>query len=147
MTDARSVNLSTGGLPTTILDAEPAEALAALDAAMAVPGPNRRAEVAAVAARWPRFLDAWSQLGALGRDDVEAYAYFRVGYHRGLDRLRASGWRGSGYVRWEHETNRCFLRALRGLRDGAARIGEHEEAERCALFLVQLDPSGVPAEG
>ena len=106
-----------------------------------------RAEVAAVAARWPKFLDAWAQLGALGRDDVEAYAYFRVGYHRGLARLRASGWRGSGYVRWQHETNRGFLRALRGLRDSAARIGETEEAERCALFLVQLDPSGVPATG
>ena len=147
MSDARSVNLSTGGLPTTVLDPEPADALAALNAAMAIGGPMGRAEVAAVAARWPKFLDAWAQLGALGRDDVEAYAYFRVGYHRGLDRLRASGWRGSGYVRWQHETNRGFLRALRGLRDSAARIGEIEEAERCALFLVQLDPSGVPATG
>ncbi len=147
MSDARTVNLSSGGLPTTVLDPEPAEALAALDTAMAVSGPERRAEVAAVAARWPKFLDAWAQLGSLGRDDVEAYAYFRVGYHRGLDRLRASGWRGSGYVRWQHETNRGFLRALRGLRDSAARIGEHEEAERCALFLLQLDPSGVPAAG
>jgi hypothetical protein len=147
MSDARSVNLSTGGLPTTVLDPEPADARAALEAAMATGGPMGRAAVASVAAQWPTFLDAWAQLGALGRDDVEAYAYFRVGYHRGLDRLRASGWRGSGYVRWQHETNRGFLRALRGLRDSAARIGETEEAERCAMFLVQLDPSGVPAEG
>ena len=147
MSDARSVNLSTSGLPTTVLDPEPADALSALQTAMAIEGPMGRAEVAAVAARWPTFLDAWAQLGALGRDDVEAYAYFRVGYHRGLDRLRASGWRGSGYVRWQHETNRGFLRALRGLRDSAARIGETDEADRCAMFLVQLDPSGVPAQG
>ena len=60
-----------------------------------------------VATRWrpsprrhPRFLDAWAELGDLGRDDVERYAYYRVGYHRGLDALRANGWRGSGYVRW-----------------------------------------------
>ena len=48
----------------------------------------------AVVDRWPRFLDAWARLGELARDEVEAYAYFRVGYHRGLDRLRQSGWRG-----------------------------------------------------
>ena len=91
-------------------------------------------------ARWPRFLDGWARLGQLGRDDVEAYACFRVGYHRGLDRLRQSGWRGSGYVRWRHETNRGFLRALDGLRRMAAAIGETDEAERCAQFIGQLDP-------
>ena len=58
----------------------------------------------------------------------------------GLDRLRQSGWRGSGYVRWRHETNRGFLRALDGLREQAAAIGEADEAERCAMFLHQLDP-------
>ena len=51
----------------------------------------------------------------------------------------ASGWRGSGYVRWEHPDNRGFLRALDALR-AAAAIGEQPEAERCALFLRQLDP-------
>jgi hypothetical protein len=70
-----------------------------------------------------------------------------VGYHRGLDRLRANGWRGSGYVRWREETNRGFLRALRGLGQAAARIGEQDEAERCAQFLAQLEPSGVPETG
>ena len=48
---------------------------------------------------------------------------------------------GSGYVRWEHETNRGFLRALNGLRRSAAAIGEADEEARCAEFLVQLDPS------
>jgi hypothetical protein len=90
-------------------------------------------------ARWPSYLDAWAQLGRRARDDVEAYACFRVGYHRGLDRLRQAGWRGSGYVRWARESNRGFLRALHGLGQAAARLGEHEEAERCDLFVRQLD--------
>ena len=98
-------------------------------------------------ARWPRYLDAWARLGDLARDDVEAYACYRVGYHRGLDRLRGSGWRGSGYVRWADEDNRGFLRCLRGLGRTAATLGEDDEAARCAQFLDQLDPGGVPAQG
>jgi hypothetical protein len=133
------------GPPDTVLDDEPAEALAALGDALDRPEPERREAVAAVVARWPRFLDAWARLGALGRDDVERYAYYRVGYHRGLDRLRASGWRGSGYVRWQHPQNRGFLRALDGLRESAGAIGESDEAERCAAFLRQLDPDWPPA--
>ncbi len=76
----------------------------------------------------------------LGRDSVEGYACARVGYHRGLDRLRQSGWRGSGYVRWEHETNRGFLRALDALRQRAGEIGEADEEARCTEFLLQLEP-------
>lgn len=140
MSEPRPVNLSTTGPPETVIDPEPPEALQALEAALAQPGEARRDAVAAVVARFPRFLDAWAQLGELGRDDVEAYACFRVAYHRGLDRLRQSGWRGSGYVRWRHETNRGFLRALQGLGRQAAAIGEHDEAERCTQFLGQLDP-------
>jgi len=128
------------GLPETVLDPEPADSLAALRDALAQPVASRRDAVSAVVARWPRFLDGWAQLGALARDDVEAYACFRVGYHRGLDRLRQSGWRGSGYVRWSNETNRGFLRALDGLRGAAAAIGESEEEQRCNEFLHQLDP-------
>ncbi len=130
-----------GGLPQTVLPPEPEDALAALASALERPADERRQAVAAVVARWPRFLDAWARLGQLGRDDVEAYASFRVGYHRGLDRLRQSGWRGSGYVRWREETNRGFLRALDGLRRQAEAIGETDEAERCRQFIGQLDPS------
>jgi hypothetical protein len=61
--------------------------------------------------------------------------------------LRANGWRGSGYVRWQFEENRGFLRSLRGLGQTAARIGELDEADRCAQFLTQCDPTGVPGEG
>jgi Protein of unknown function (DUF3151) len=58
--------------------------------------------------------------------------------------LRANGWRGSGYVRWSEPTNHGFLRSLRGLGEMAEAIGETDEAERCHLFLLQLDPSGTP---
>ncbi len=142
----QSVHLTPSGPPETVLDDEPAEARHALAQALAAPADERRDAVAAVAARWPRDLDAWARLGELGRDDIERYAAFRVGYHRGLDRLRANGWRGSGYVRWQHETNRGFLRALHGLAVAAARIGETDEQERCELFLKQLDPSWPPAD-
>jgi hypothetical protein len=131
----------TPGLPETVLDPEPAGALAALAAALGRPPAERRDAVADVVARWPRFLDGWARLGQLARDPVEGYACARVGYHRGLDRLRQSGWRGSGYVRWEHETNRGFLRALDGLRQRAAEIGEADEEARCAEFLLQLEPA------
>jgi hypothetical protein len=146
MSEPRPVNLTTSGPPETVLDAEATDARAALGAALAAPEHERRAQVAAVVARWPRDLDAWAHLGDLGRDDVERYAAYRVGYHRGLDRLRANGWRGSGYVRWRHENNRGFLRALAGLQAVAAKIGEQDEADRCATFLRQLDPEWPPAE-
>lgn len=134
------VNLSTAGPPETVLPQEPTEALALLEAALAAPPAARRDAVSEVVARWPRFLDGWARLGELARDRVEAYAAFRVGYHRGLDRLRQAGWRGNGYVRWNHEENRGFLRALDGLRGAAASIGERDEELRCDEFLHQLDP-------
>ncbi len=145
MADA-SVSLTPSGPPETVLDPEAAEAVAALEGAVARPGPERRDAIAAVVARWPRFLDGWARLGAVAGDDVEAYAAFRVGYHRGLDRLRQNGWRGSGYVRWQHPENRGFLRALHGLAVTAGRIGEADEEQRCALFLAQLDPAWPPAD-
>jgi hypothetical protein len=147
MSDERPVTLSSQGPPSTVLDLEPAEARLALEEALAAPAAERDRLLRSVCARWPRYLDAWARLGDASEDDVEAYAYYRVGYHRGLDRLRANGWRGSGYVRWRDETNRGFLRALRGLGRVAACIGEADEAQRCAQFLAQLDPAGVPADG
>ena len=132
------------GPPETVLEPEPAAALGALSEAAADPV----ARIGEVCKRWPGCLEAWAALGEAleegERDSALAYAAFRTGYHRGLDRLRASGWRGSGYVRWEHPTNRGFLRALSGLQRIARQIGEAEEAERCALFLVQLDPGWPP---
>jgi len=145
MSDA-PVSMSTSGPPETVLDPEPAPAVAGLEAAFGAEVEARRDAVAAVVARWPRFLDGWARLGELARDDTEAYAAFRVGYHRGLDRLRQNGWRGSGFVRWRNPENQGFLRALVGLQRAAAAIGETDEEERCRLFLHQLDPEWPPPE-
>jgi hypothetical protein len=134
------VGFSPGGLPETVLPPAPAGALEALEAALTLDGEARRSAIAAVVARSPRFLDGWARLGEYARDDVEAYAAFRVGYHRGLDALRQAGWRGSGYVRSSHPENLGFLRALDGLRRQAGRLGEADEEARCGEFLHQLDP-------
>lgn len=141
-----NVNMSPGGLPETVLAPEPPSVVDDLAAALGRPPEDRRERVAAVVALHPSSLLGWATLGDLGRDRIEAYAAYRVGYHRGLDRLRQSGWRGSGLVRWEHEPNRGFLRSLYGLARMAAEIGEHDEAERCAIFLRQLDPAWETVE-
>jgi hypothetical protein len=140
------VTLTPSGPPETVIAPEPAEVQAALAAALAVEGDERRARLVQVVTGSPRCLEGWARLGDAGRDVIEAYAAYRVGYHRGLDTLRANGWRGSGYVRWDHEGNRGFLRALAGLQRSAASIGEDDEAERCAHFLRQLDPAWPPAD-
>jgi hypothetical protein len=139
MTDV-PVNLTPAGPPETVLPPEPEDTTRALAAALAGPPTERHDAVAAVARRWPASLAAWAHLGELARDDVEAYACFRVAYHRGLDHLRQSGWRGSGYVRWRHPNNQGFLRGLAGLGQTAARLDESDEAQRCVEFLSQLDP-------
>lgn len=135
------IHLSPSGPPETILPPDPA----ALVEALAAAGEDRDAIAAAVIGH-PRNSLAWAALGAVGRDPLERYAAYRVGYHRGLDSLRANGWRGSGYVRWRHESNRGFLRALEGLRAAAAEIGEVDEEERCGHFLHQCDPEWPPAD-
>ncbi|WP_354641508.1 DUF3151 domain-containing protein [Kitasatospora camelliae] len=91
-----------------------------------------------VAADFPTFCLAWAMLSddafTAGRY-VESYAYARTGYHRGLDALRRSGWRGHGPIPWEHRGNRGFLRCLAALARAAGAINETEEAERCWEFL------------
>jgi hypothetical protein len=101
-----------------------------------------------VATNHPASCAAWAALAdeALGRGfAVEAYAYARTGYHRGLDALRRAGWRGTGPVPWAHEPNRGFLRALHALAVAAGAIGETPEAERCRTFLRDCDPEAVEA--
>src|SRR6185295_8264624 len=98
------------------------------------------------AAGHPSSSLAWAVLAEealAGGRTVEGYAYARTGYHRGLDALRRSGWKGHGPVPWEHEPNRGFLRALDALRRAAALIGEDDEAERCRDFLDDCDPEAA----
>ena len=122
-------------LETTI--SEPPGSMDALEAA------KDASAIARVAADHPTCLTAWAELGerALAQGNpVEGYAYFRVGYHRGLDTIRKAGWRGQGRVPWSHVENRGFLRSLRGLGEAADQIGEKDEAQRCDEFFRQLAP-------
>ena len=107
---------------------------------------------AEVAAHHPTVSAAWAALAeeALDRperrlrDTIEAYAYARTGYHRGLDALRRNGWKGHGPVPWSHEPNRGFLRCVTVLAKAAEAIGEHDEQERCTQLLRDCDPSLAP---
>ncbi len=86
---------------------------------------------------------AWALLAdealADGRD-VEGYAYARTAYHRSLDALRRSGWKGHGPVPWSHEPNRGFLRSLAALATASQMVGDDAEAHRCREFLHESSP-------
>ncbi|WP_409484683.1 DUF3151 domain-containing protein [Arsenicicoccus dermatophilus] len=95
-------------------------------------------ELTAVAALHPTSSLAWASLAEQALQDgqaVQAYAYARTGYHRGLDALRRAGWRGQGEVPWEHEPNRGVLCAIAALAYAADAIGEEDERDRCAQLL------------
>ncbi|MCB1026400.1 MAG: DUF3151 family protein [Microthrixaceae bacterium] len=134
MAEERPIGLSTTGPPEHVLPSPPDLLAGALAAS------TTRDEVASVVARFPTWSLGWAELGDQGRDAVERYAAYRVGYHRGLDLMRQSGWRGSGYLRWAAEPNRGFLRCLVGLSAAAAEIDERSEVERIDTFIEQLDP-------
>ncbi|WBB78188.1 DUF3151 domain-containing protein [Micromonospora sp. WMMD882] len=130
--------------PATMLPVHD-EAEAALAAALETDTDEAYAEVAA---GFPTFSAAWAALAtrALAQGQViAAYAYARTGYHRGLDQLRRSGWRGHGPVPWSHRPNRGFLRCLHVLSKAAGEIGEADEAARCAQFLRDCDPAAGDA--
>ena len=105
---------------------------------------------AKVAAAHPAYCAAWAALAERAMadgDPVAAYAYARTGYHRGLDQLRRSGWKGHGPIPWEHEPNRGFLRSLQQLSVAAAAIGEDDEARRCRDFLRDSSAAAAAALG
>jgi hypothetical protein len=106
------------------------------------------ASPAKVAASQPAQSLAWAVLAEQALDgdrEVEAYAYARTGYHRGLDALRRAGWKGTGPIPWSHEPNQGFLRALGALGRAAALIGEDEERDRVARFIADSDPEAAHA--
>jgi hypothetical protein len=132
-------NLLGGPPPTYLLDTP--EASAAL---------RDGADPATVAARFPAYSAAWAALAerAVAQGDpVAGYAYARTGYHRGLDQLRRSGWKGYGPIPWDHEPNRGFLRSLHMLAVAAAAIGEDDEAARCGDFLRDSSAEAAAALG
>ena len=90
------------------------------------------------AAAYPASSLAWATLAEAALDadhPVQAYAYARTGYHRGLDALRRAGWRGQGPIPWNHAPNQGFLRALAALAKAAGAIEEEDERARCTEFL------------
>ncbi len=122
-----------GGPPPTLLPEDPAAAL--------LSGGSSAVEAATA---HPRSSLAWAILAEerLGSGDtLTGYAFARVGYHRGLDALRLSGWKGHGPIPWSHEPNQGFLRCLAALAVGSDRIGEQDEAARCRSFLEDADPA------
>jgi hypothetical protein len=123
-----------GGTPPTFLPEE-VEAVAELDSG---------ADAHDVARHHPTSSLVWAVLADQAWVDgqvIESYAFARVGYHRGLDSLRRSGWKGHGPVPWSHEPNRGFLRCLRSLGRASSAIGETDEADRIEAFLMDCDPS------
>src|SRR5260370_10005708 len=105
-------------------------------------------DAAAVAAEFAGYRAAWAALAerALRQGEaITAYAYARTGYHRGLDLLRKSGWRGQGPIPWQHEPNRGFLTSLYVLGRAASAIGEDDEARRCEQFLRDSSKEAVAA--
>lgn len=126
------------GIPPTLLPEDPA-------AAMIAAGEERPGRVAAA---HPASSLAWAVLAEASLEadhPVQAYAYARTGYHRGLDALRRAGWRGQGPIPWEHEPNRGFLRALAALAKAAREIGEEDERHRCEEFLRASSTEGARA--
>jgi hypothetical protein len=101
-----------------------------------------------VAAEFPASSAAWATLAEQALHavrPVEAYAYARTGYHRGLDALRKAGWKGNGPVPWSHQPNRGVLRAIHALALAAQAIGEEPEYRRCSELLAECDPAAVTA--
>jgi hypothetical protein len=123
-----------GEPPATLLPADEA-AVAALSAGT---------DPAEVAAAHPTSSAAWAALAEAalrGGRTIEAYAYARTGYHRGLDALRRNGWKGFGPVPWSHTPNQGFLRCVTVLAKAAEAIGEVAEEERLTELLRDCDPS------
>ncbi|HQH07247.1 MAG TPA: DUF3151 domain-containing protein [Phycicoccus sp.] len=128
------------GIPPTFLPEDPAAELIAV-------GEERPGRVAAA---HPASSLAWAVLAEASLEadhPVQAYAYARTGYHRGLDALRRAGWRGQGPIPWEHVPNQGFLRAPAALAKAAEAIGEDEERHRCAEFLRASSAEGARALG
>lgn len=126
-------NLIDGPSPTLL----PADSAALADIAAGM-SPDQ------IARRHPSSSLAWALLAEQAWSEekvMEAYAFSRVGYHRGLDALRRNGWKGHGAVPWNHEPNQGFLRCLQILGTTAGAIDESGERERINALILDCDPT------
>lgn len=101
-----------------------------------------------VAKMHPVAVLPWAELAYQAReegDNVQAYAFSRVGYHRGLDALREVGWAGEGHIPWSHRPNRGFLRCVYVLLKSAKALGDDEEVEHIHAFLRDSSPETIDA--
>lgn len=133
-----------GGMTTNLLGPDPTLLPEEPDVLASIA--NADVEAADIVIGHPTSPLAWALLAdhAFSQNRViESYAFARVGYHRGLDRLRKAGWKGHGPVPWSHAPNRGVLRALYALHRAATAIGEKDEVERLAAFLADADSSAV----
>ena len=123
------------GIPETLLPEDPAAQRL-----------EEGVDAADVARLHPTSSLAWATLAEDALEDgrtVEGYAYARTGYHRGLDRLRANGWKGWGPVPFSHEPNQGVLRAIAALALASKAIGDDDEYDRCRQMLSDADPASV----
>ena len=128
--------------PATYLPEEAATIITADDAGADIDN------LAQLAENNPKDSGVWAALAnrMIEQDrPVVAYACARTGYHRGLDALRANGWRGTGPVPWDHVPNQGVLRAIGALALAAKRIDEDDEVIRLLNLLNDCDPAAVPA--
>ena len=134
------VGFSPGGIPETVLEPEPDDALDALRAALPARSKVAATRCPTCAAAGRGVLDAWARLAQLARDDVEAYAYFRSAITAASTGCgsRAGGDPAMSAGSTRPTADSCA--ALEGLRSAAEPIGEADEASRCDEFLYQLDP-------
>jgi len=135
----------TVGPPPTLLPADGPDAEVAALVAGGVSAQAAAAEHPASSLAWA-LLAEQAEAHLSDSSMVQAYAYARTGYHRGLDALRRAGWRGAGPVPFGHEPNRGFLRSLAALGRAAESIGEDDEAARISAFLLECD-AGALREG
>jgi len=138
-------NLPLADRHETVLPAVADDLRGGYQAALTLDRQARKVAIGELVAEHPTYIEGWAALATLGDEAIERYAYARVGYHRGLDALRANGWGGSGLVRWSQPTNRPFLTCLVRLREAARAIGEASEVDRIDAFLHDLDPDWTDA--
>ena len=91
----QNVSLNSSGPPETRMPLDPPEVLHLVSQIRAEPsGTLARSAADQLVRIAPRSSLVWWACGLVAATERERYAAFRVGYHRGLDSLRANGWRG-----------------------------------------------------